>query len=173
MAKNINDIKNEIQDLVLEKDNKLFIVLYSFLQYIGSILEKIEVIRSIVASDGGTITKEQLIEAGAEDSLIDFLVKLDFLSKEDNGFKFELRNFIKKLEGYLSVDEGTLLNELNDDMETLFKDLILSLPKESTIPAIRRDGLGFNKDLIFNRLRGHVRRYDGGKYKSVLLKWLV
>lgn len=166
-----DSIKNQLQDATLNEHKRLYMVLYSLLQNVGSRFEEdgLAFIKKVInAGENGIKASDT---AQINNTLVDFLADAGFIKKGEETITFNREGYINAL--------GEKLKLAPDDMaeagnaSALFLDLAKQVTLDVALPRIRRDGVGLNRDFIFNRLRGHIRRNEQGVFKNTLVAWLV
>ena len=99
------------------------------------------------------------------------LEEIGITKKGEDTITFDFNECLSTLEGKLGLSKDDI--GAHEDANALFLNLVDQMTLQVALPPIRRDGIGLNKDFIFNRLRGYIRKNETGAFKATLLSWLV
>lgn len=162
--------KKELQTVIIEEKKHSHMIFYSFLQYLGSWFEDLEFFKKLVGAGDSGLEKSAITTN--DQKTLSFLENQGFVVAKANSVIFDYNQYVEQLHKVLQLD-GETANKLNlNGMKSEFVRILEQIPFSDNLAAYRSDGIGLNKDKIFNRLRGFLRKNEFGKMNKVLLNWL-
>ncbi|MHA1683741.1 MAG: hypothetical protein ACTSUE_22575 [Promethearchaeota archaeon] len=166
-----DSIRKELESKIMSEHKRLYMAVYSFIQHAGSLYDDagLDLIKKVKNAGEQGLKRDEV--PGNAARAVQYLEKGGFIKLAGEIYQYDMDAFISTLASKMALGDDELV--VAGDLKTLFSTLIDQMTLDVDLPPIRRDGIGLNRDFIFNRLRGYVRQKESGAFSKTILPWLT